>query len=105
MSEPLTDTQRLDWLIANGYCPARWREWTGEDDEKLPERNGMVFVGWGEREQIDKAIRRQAGLKDRLAARRVVGDDVDDGVVRPAEVPADDELKPGTGPVGVGDPQ
>lgn len=54
-----TDTERLDWLIKEGYSPAKWRSWLGADDSALPGRNGMVFVGMGGREEIDAAIKRR----------------------------------------------
>lgn len=53
---PGEDTRRLNWLIKNGYTPARWRPWTPADGphDKFP--NGMVMVGMGGRAEIDAAL-------------------------------------------------
>ncbi|MDP1774250.1 MAG: hypothetical protein Q8L15_18435 [Methylobacter sp.] len=49
----ITDTDRLDWLIKNGYTPAKWRPWTlGDPDSK----SGMTMIGLGTRKEIDDAI-------------------------------------------------
>jgi hypothetical protein len=49
-----TDTERLNWLIANGYTPAKWK--CPQTAEEVKDRNGLVYVGLGERDQIDEAM-------------------------------------------------
>lgn len=56
----ITDTDRLNWLIAHGYTPAKWRPWKPGDPESL---NGGTMVGWGGREEIDAAILRPSNTK------------------------------------------
>ena len=79
----------------------RWYETKCSRCERIYEaavRNGYahVFVGDERNCRATRAAWERELREKRLAARRVVGDDLNLGVVRPAEVPADDELVAGS---------
>lgn len=52
-----SDTKRLNWLIKNGYTPAKWRPWTPADGPN--HSSGYVFLGRGGRREIDRAMARK----------------------------------------------
>lgn len=58
----ITDTDRLEWLIKNGYTPAKWRPWALGDPDSA---NGMTMVGIGTRKEIDEAMTRHNALANR----------------------------------------
>lgn len=62
----LTDTDRLEWLIAGGYCPSEWRPATREELRAgLGRENGQIMTGLGDRKTIDAAMLRSSqNVKD-----------------------------------------
>lgn len=56
MNKP-TDTQMLNWLIRNGYAPAKWRPWMPSDGPVGDFPNGAVCLGRGGRRDIRKAMK------------------------------------------------
>lgn len=58
MKIKITDKDRVDWLIAGGYCPAEWRQPKFPLDNGHVSKNGLVFVGNGNRKTIDKLIKK-----------------------------------------------
>lgn len=61
INKMINDTLRLEWLIANGYTPAKWRKRREGDAEMVA--NGMVRVGRGTRREIDRAMAGQLRIK------------------------------------------
>jgi hypothetical protein len=56
--KPITDTDRLDWLIAHGRTPAKWRPYKRGDRTPV---QSQTFLAHGTRLEIDEAMR---GAKD-----------------------------------------
>lgn len=53
------DRKRLEWLINNGYTPAKWRSPRSYHEYKTQAHpNGLIFEGRGGREEIDEAMSR-----------------------------------------------
>lgn len=67
----ITDTDRLNWLIAGGYCPAEWRPATREELRAGWGRdNGQIMIGLGDRRTIDTAMLRASSQNAAYQPRR-----------------------------------
>jgi len=64
-SNKITDTDRVEFLIAGGYCPAQWRPATREELRAGRGReNGQIMIGIGNRKTIDAAILRKRATEE-----------------------------------------